>query len=236
VASRMRVLRRGVEVDLEAWVRRRTSHRLRELGAFDQQNLEADLLPRVGVVFRRQERRLFASEGASGGPPWRELDPDYARRKAVDWPGRKILAASGQLRQDLTSESSPDYIQEVELRGREAHLRLGTGNPLARYHTVDGVRRRLDKPRRSGRRKPRRAPRSARRQPVSRSRPTFSGVYEFVRRSVTQRTAEQREEFRDVIRAYVERRAVAPVRRGFAASDSEVATVAVVPVLGAEGE
>lgn len=234
MAGRVRVKNNGRPVDLDSWVKRRTSKALREAGAFETQNLEGDLLVELGKVHRRHMRKLFVSEGSSGGKAWAELDPDYARKKRQTYPGRKILVADGTMRKDSVSESAAGYVQEVERRGKNVHVLLGTDNELARIHTVEGVRRRLDKKPSGGggagrRRKPMK---KARKKSGSRKRPKFKGSYEFVKRSLVQRTRKQVAELREILADYFDRRAVAPVREGFSSSASGPKGIRIGPRLG----
>lgn len=55
--------------------------------------------PLVIPLFIQWMRQQFESEGAWGGDPWAQLDPDYAAYKAERHPGKGILIAEGDLRQ-----------------------------------------------------------------------------------------------------------------------------------------
>lgn len=54
--------------------------------------------PLVIPAFIRWMGQQFASEGDWGGEPWAKLSPDYAEWKAVHYPGRSILYATGDMR------------------------------------------------------------------------------------------------------------------------------------------
>lgn len=43
-------------------------------------------------------RRQFETEGEFGGDRWAALSPDYAAAKAIRFPGKKILEATGDMR------------------------------------------------------------------------------------------------------------------------------------------
>lgn len=84
-------------------------------------------------------RGRFASEG-SGGPvsgAWAPLSVSYAKRKAIAWPGRKKLAASGALRDALTQSTGRGALRE----SGDSSLGFGTkGIEYASYHQT-GTRR-----------------------------------------------------------------------------------------------
>lgn len=60
-------------------------------------------LDRFAQWFRGRMVKQFASEGGAGNRrPWKPLSPPYAAWKSKHYPGRKILARSGRLRESLT--------------------------------------------------------------------------------------------------------------------------------------
>lgn len=106
---------------------------------------------RVDEEFRANEKRLFSSEGNSGGPRWAPLSPEYAKRKAglrrrdlrqsrlqrglgfrrrITIAGRTILVLGGSMRDSFTQPSSRNHISRVVGRTIE----LGSSDPLAHYH------------------------------------------------------------------------------------------------------
>jgi len=110
----------------------------------------ADGLEEMGIEFRKQERRIFSSEGSSGGGRWQSLSPSYAKRKRRLRPGRKILVWDGDLRKSLTRRGG-EHIQR-SYRSRRWVLSVGTSNRVAEYHETGGgnLPRRsfMDRPRR----------------------------------------------------------------------------------------
>lgn len=92
----------------------------------------ATIATAVDVKFRTNEKRLFSTEGGSGGGRWVPLSPAYAKQKARRFPGRKILARRGGLRRSLTTKGS-GHVAEGILKPR-ALVRVGTTNRLAMYH------------------------------------------------------------------------------------------------------
>lgn len=81
-------------------------------------------------IFYAAEKRLFESEGASGGERWKPLSAAYARWKRLRFPGRPILVRTGSLKRSLIGRSSSFAIHEAT----EDSLTLGTSHPAARYH------------------------------------------------------------------------------------------------------
>lgn len=57
-------------------------------------------------VLQRNERKLFATEGAHAGQRWARLSERYARAKVRRYGRRKILAASGAMREALTKSGA----------------------------------------------------------------------------------------------------------------------------------
>jgi len=72
--------------------------------------------PAVIEAFRRQEAKLWQTEGASGEHGrWTPLSPNYAERKARLFARRPILYLSGALHDSLT-ESGADSIVQFDNR------------------------------------------------------------------------------------------------------------------------
>jgi len=88
----------------------------------------------VDIEFVKKERKLFATEGASGGAKWKPLSPAYAKRKKRKKPGRKILAYEGDLRRGLTGRRHADHVARYSLTKTRAVVTVGTKNPIASYH------------------------------------------------------------------------------------------------------
>jgi phage gpG-like protein len=93
--------------------------------------LENKLLPKLDVVFRRQEKQLFASQGTSGGPRWEALKPAYAKWKRRKYPGRKILTLTGNMRDSLREKGS-DHIAKFDSKTED--MIFGTKVKIAAYH------------------------------------------------------------------------------------------------------
>lgn len=76
----------------------------------------------------RQNRVVFATQGAFPGPPWRPLSPRYAAWKIRMVGPRPILVFSGELRDSLTSVP-----MGVEIMGPNFY-EFGTADPVAKFH------------------------------------------------------------------------------------------------------
>lgn len=100
-------------------------------------DMQAMLTP-VDTKFRTLERRLFATEGASGGARWRRLSPKYAKQKRRTHPGRKVMQKTGGLRRSLTQKGA-DHVARYTLSASRARLKVGTTNVLAAYHGAAGA-------------------------------------------------------------------------------------------------
>jgi phage gpG-like protein len=65
--------------------------------------------PAVARVFWDAEREQFDSEG-SRADGWAPLSPGYQKWKAVKFPGKPILHATGELRRSLTDPFAPHAV------------------------------------------------------------------------------------------------------------------------------
>lgn len=113
--------------------------RMREIGPTLRAGLsmaDPSLLRALGVVHRRQEARIFASEGAEGaGGPWTPLDPGYAERKAKAAGSRKkILQLSGDMKTALTKRGDPRYVEQFIPKGNLGLFRFGAHSDVANAH------------------------------------------------------------------------------------------------------
>lgn len=214
MAGRLTVKKNGTAIDVALWNARRTAERVEALDAFGMTNLENDLLKKIGVAHRKQMRQQFSTEGDTGGEAWLALDPDYAAKKRAAVGRKKILNYDGTMRKDATSESARGYIQEVKKVGKRIVINVGLDNKLARIHTKEGVRRRTDKPVRKGPRRGTLRPWRFPRMGLPSAAPRFTGSYEFVKRSVIQKTVEQIAEFKEIARDYFHRRVFEPLATG----------------------
>ena len=90
--------------------------------------------PLLAPVFEAAESRQFDSEGA--GPTaghWAALSRKYAEWKSQHFPGKRILERSGDLREALTSSSSPLASREYSA----SEFAFGTvGLNYASFHQV----------------------------------------------------------------------------------------------------
>src|SRR5258705_6545807 len=100
------------------------------------QVIEADIagpiLTRLGQVHRKQERRIFASQGAEGRyGKWKALSPAYRLRKIrlLGSVGR-ILVLSGDTKDRFVTRSRPEYIQ----RYVKPLVQFGARSEVAGFH------------------------------------------------------------------------------------------------------
>jgi len=84
----------------------------------------------IAKDFKKTEEGIFSSEGSfEGGSAWPALSPMYKVQKDKKYPGRKILEATGKLRQSLTSMGS-GHVEQIESES----LAIGTDIKYAKYH------------------------------------------------------------------------------------------------------
>lgn len=134
---------------------------------FDDNEARA-LLRELDTAFRKLERRLFKTEGVSGGRGWKPLSDRYARWKTRMLKGTlrelrrenrqvsrlrgkrartpslgsvdKILQLSGQMKDSFINKSDPEHIAQYRLRPSVAFT-MGSSNPIAPYHGSRDSRR-----------------------------------------------------------------------------------------------
>ena len=102
----------------------------------------------MDTLFIKNERRLFATEGSSGGVKWKKLSKAYSKAKRSD-PKRsnKIMQSSGRLRRGLAVKGDKDHV--ARSIGLTAMV-FGVKNILPVYHgAVRGSRKNPKLPRRS---------------------------------------------------------------------------------------
>ena len=92
----------------------------------------------VDKQFRKNMKRLFATEGASGGKRWKRLTPKYAKRKRKKRRGRKILVYNRDMRDSITNAGHRDHVAEFSLN--PPYVEVGTNSDIARYHAEGGGR------------------------------------------------------------------------------------------------
>jgi hypothetical protein len=83
--------------------------------------------------FTRNEKRLFATEGATGGRKWPPLDPEYAKQKRRTHSNRKIMQRSGKTRQQFVNKSNPAHVAIYSTKPRPS-VTLGADSEVAAYH------------------------------------------------------------------------------------------------------
>lgn len=90
------------------------------------------VFPRVQTVLEEAEQQQFDARGK--GPAignWAALSTRYAKWKAVHYPAKPLLERSGQMREGLTSKSSPYAARDYSA----TMMNFGTvGVPWASYH------------------------------------------------------------------------------------------------------
>jgi hypothetical protein len=92
-------------------------------------DLAGPVLIAVGQVHRKQERRVFATEGVAGDSPWAALSPVYAARKKLLYPSRKILVRRGEMKEKFI-KTGAGYVQ----RYRKPFLQFGAVSRVASFH------------------------------------------------------------------------------------------------------
>jgi hypothetical protein len=112
-----------------------------EAFAITRGDLEGPILVRLGQEHRRQEKRIFASEGAEGEQgKWPSLSPAYKAFKVrAVGPRKKILVFSGDMKQRFIKPSRTEYIQTMDITGdskgaTKAIVSLGARSEIAGYH------------------------------------------------------------------------------------------------------
>lgn len=116
-------------VNPEAFKRLRT---IQEALAVTEADLRGPILRRLGQIHRKQERRIFASEGAEGAfGKWAALSPGYAAAKTRMLGTRgKILVLSGETKDRFLSASRAEYVQ----RYIKPFMQFGARSEVAGFH------------------------------------------------------------------------------------------------------
>lgn len=122
-----------VDVNRESFERLRSAT---DLLVITRGDLQGPVLTRVAQEHRRQETRIFASEGAEGGGgTWPQLSPEYAKRKRRLRPGRRMLVWSGDLKDRFLKHSHPDNIETFQVTGpSQGAFLLGARSEIGGYH------------------------------------------------------------------------------------------------------
>lgn len=117
-----------------------------------QGDLAGPVLVRLGQEHRRQERRIFASEGGEGSQgKWPPLSPAYAERKSKSVGRKKILVWSGDMRDRFIRASRGEYHQRfVRTGSASGHFEFGAQSEIGTYHFHGVDESRTSKPKSSG--------------------------------------------------------------------------------------
>ena len=89
----------------------------------------------VDKRFRKHEKRLFATEGASGGTRWQALSDAYRKWKARKFPGRKILTLLGDMR-DAFTKAGGDHVSRSFRTGGEWKIQVGANTEKGFWHAT----------------------------------------------------------------------------------------------------
>ena len=84
----------------------------------------------IDQKFRANEKRLFATEGSSGGQKWPALSKKYAKAKLKQVGRRRIMQRSGRLRKGLTIKGHPDHVA----RHSSGRVKIGVKSALPAHH------------------------------------------------------------------------------------------------------
>jgi phage gpG-like protein len=97
-----------------------------------------DGLARVARILEEGTRQNFATRGASGGSPWRDLAPSTVARKRREGLDPRILRATGRLYASLVGHG-PDHVESIS----GGQLTWGSRVPYGVFHQSSGPRTRL---------------------------------------------------------------------------------------------
>jgi phage gpG-like protein len=103
--------------------------RVFELVRFRPEDMDK-MVRSVDLKFTRMMRRLYATEGASGGARWEPLSARYARQKVLDGFSGGILTRTGGLRRTLQNYGNPQHVA----RWQGTSMVFGTTHRLASIH------------------------------------------------------------------------------------------------------
>jgi phage gpG-like protein len=140
----------GVDINRKAFPRVRSC-----MDAFNitVEDMQGPILTRLAQTHRKQERRIFASEGAEGAQGrWPPLSPKYKAYKRRVKPGRKILVFSGDMKERFIKPSRAENIERFtpeESKGNNAVVGLfefGAESDIASFHFQGGTTTRPSKP------------------------------------------------------------------------------------------
>lgn len=99
-------------------------------------DIAGPVVRRLGGIHRKQERRIFASQGGEGRyGPWAALSPGYLARKIrLLGAAGKILVLSGETKDRFLSPSRSEYIQ----RYVKPFIQFGAKSEVAGFHFRGG--------------------------------------------------------------------------------------------------
>ncbi len=101
-------------------------------------DLKGPILVVLGRVHIRQQKRIFATEGAAGGTGrWTALEPSYAARKRKLRGRSKILQLTGDMKKRFTAPASPYYHQRyIPLTEGRGIFAFGAHSSVAMAHLM----------------------------------------------------------------------------------------------------
>ena len=104
-----------VDINRKAFERVRTCA---EALLISEGDLKGPVLTRLAQKHRRQMKEVFSSEGRVGASgQWEVLNPGYAVRKRKKWGRRRILVASGDMKERFTATSRTENIERFVASG-----------------------------------------------------------------------------------------------------------------------
>jgi phage gpG-like protein len=118
----------ALEFQFEAWGDKLISRRLDRLAGRSVAARPA--FEAIADTLRGYEKRLFDSEGASGGRPWEPLAASTVEHKAKAGLDPRILHATHRLRRSLTDKGAAGHLEHAT----NASLIFGSYVPYGRYH------------------------------------------------------------------------------------------------------
>ena len=99
-------------------------------------DMAGPVLVRLGQTHIKQQKRIFASQGAEGaGGRFAPLNPRYAARKLSIFGRKKILDLTGNMRRRFTKKSDPSYVQDFIPGSKgKGTFRFGARSNIAAAH------------------------------------------------------------------------------------------------------
>ena len=99
-------------------------------------DLGGPVLVRMGQLHRKQQKRIFASEGSEGqAGRWPSLSDRYDARKREVFGRRKMLVLTGDMKDRFTRQTSSYYIQQfIPAGGGRGTFQFGAESEIAAAH------------------------------------------------------------------------------------------------------